>query len=123
VAGADGTLVSCAISLVAGWITAVESAGHAAPGARPLRWPARADEMQAFAETLQSFLAGDLASTDPRAALLPLLPYLTATWVTSLDGQTVAGRYVQKGTSPPDTLAALIATVLPGGLCAGSLMP
>jgi hypothetical protein len=123
VAGADGRLVSCAISLVAGWITAVESTGHAAPGARPLRWRADAAEIQVFAQALQALLTGDLATTDPRAAILPVPPYLTATWVTTLDGHSVGGRYMQDGTDPPDPLAAMVATILPGGLCAGALAP
>lgn len=123
VASADGTIVSCAISLVSGWINAVESTGHAAPGARPLRWRAREDETRAFALALQSFVAGDLPTTDPRAARLPPPPYLTATWVTTLDGHTVVGRYTQAGIRPPDTLAALVETVLPGGLCDRILAP
>lgn len=115
---------SCTVSLSHGRFTALEVRGLGLPPAATLRWYADRAETSALVQALQSLVSGDLASAQPIiTSRLPAPPFITATWMATLDTGLASGLYIQPGLTLPPVLATAITTLMPGGLCARALAP
>jgi hypothetical protein len=97
----------CSIALLDGWMTLVQVQGAGLPAQPPVRWRASDVEDQAMTAALQAFLEGELASVDPYVSRLPPAPFVTVTWMTTLDDHMAMGLYIQSGLALPDTIARL----------------
>jgi hypothetical protein len=101
----------CSIALTEGWLTLVQVRGAGLPAKRPQRWRASDREEDAVTAVLQAFLAGNLTSVDPYGSRLPPAPFVTVTWMTTLDDQMATGLYIQPGLALPAILADVAITL------------
>mgnify|MGYP003563469250 FL=1 len=60
---------------------------------------------------LRAFLAEDLSSVDPYVSRLPPAPFVTVTWMTTLDENMATGLYIQSGLPLPPPLANVASTL------------
>jgi hypothetical protein len=107
----------CSIALADGWLSLVQVRGAGLPARRPLRWRASASEEAAILSALQAFLAGDLVSTDPYGSRLPPAPFVTVTWMTTLDHSMATGLYIQPRAALPPVLAEVAVSLGLGQTC------
>jgi hypothetical protein len=107
----------CSVALSDGWFTLVQVQGAGLPAERPLRWRASDREEDAMTAALQAFLARDLVSVDPYESRLPPAPFVTVTWMTTLDDQMATGLYIQPGLPLPPVLADMAAALGLGQAC------
>jgi hypothetical protein len=96
----------CTVALAQGWITVVQVRGVGMPAPYPARWRASAPEEQAMLTALEAFLARDLTSVaSPYVSRLPPAPFVTVTWMTTLDDNMATGLYIQDRLPLPPPLA------------------
>lgn len=114
-------VISCVVRWQRGQISAVEVMGPGMPPQRPARWFHGQREQDALTDTLTALVNRDVPSIDPTGSRLPPPPFVTATWMSRVDGGLMTGLYVQQGLDLPDVFDRLIDTVLPGGMCAGAI--
>jgi hypothetical protein len=114
------TSVSCRIELRDGQIIVVEVRGVGMPPRRPFRWPVRRAEEKAVLSALQALISGDLPGVDAYTSRDPPAPYVTINWSSTVNGQRVAGLYIQSGLELPPVMAQLMDVILPGSGCQGS---
>lgn len=95
----------CTVGLSGGWITVVQVRGVGLAAPYPVRWRATSPEEQAMMTALHAFLAEDLVSVDPYVSRLPPAPFVTVTWMTTLDDNMATGLYIQNGLALPPPLA------------------
>lgn len=95
----------CTVGLSGGWITVVQVRGVGLPAPYPVRWRATSLEEQAILTALHAFLAEDLLSVEPYVSRLPPPPFVTVTWMTTLDENMATGLYIQNGLLLPPALA------------------
>jgi hypothetical protein len=100
--------VFCSVSLVNGWITLVQAHGLGLPAPHPLRWRASQTEDTAMTAALQAFLSGELVSVDPYGSRLPPPPFVTITWMTTLNDDMATGLYIQSGLPLPTALDTVL---------------
>lgn len=113
--------VSCTVRSDRGRLSAVEVQGPGMPPPRPMRWFAGAEERRALEAAIAAFLSGRLPAVETYSFRLPAPPYVAATWSASTLYGLKSGIYIHKGLDLDPVLDRLIATVLPGGLCAQRL--
>jgi hypothetical protein len=107
----------CSIALAGGWLSLVQVKGSGLPSPRPSRWRASSREEETLTAALQAFLAGDLELVDPYLSRLPPAPFVTVTWMTTLDDTMATGLYIQPGLPLPPVLADLSAALGLGETC------
>ncbi len=97
--------VACSISLKDGWISLVQVQGYGMPPPQPTRWRMARSEEAAILAALQAFVTGDAASVDTYRSRSPDPPFISVTWMTTLDGDLASGLYVQRGLHLPRVLS------------------
>jgi hypothetical protein len=95
----------CSVALSGGQLSLVQAKGAGLPTPEPLRWRASEPEQEAMTAALQAFLTGELVSVDPYVSRLPPAPFVTVTWMTTLDDHMATGLYIQPGLTLPPVLA------------------
>jgi hypothetical protein len=101
----------CTVALSNGWINVVQVRGVGLPAPYPVRWRATSAEEHAMLTALHAFLAGELVSVDPYVSRLPPAPFVTVTWMTTLDDNMATGLYIQNGLPLPAPLADVARTL------------
>ena len=104
-------IIACSVALQDGWISLVQVRGVGMPARHPIRWRMSQREEAAILTALQGFIAGDAASIDPYASRTPAPPFVSVTWMTSLDGDLASGLYFQPGLHLPGFLKASLTTL------------
>jgi hypothetical protein len=101
----------CSVALSDGWLSLVQAKGAGLPAPEQLRWRASDAEENAMTAALQAFLTGELASVDPYVSRLPPAPFVTVTWMTTLDDHMAIGLFIQPGLPLPPVLADIAQTL------------
>lgn len=99
-------VVACSVSLKDGWISLVQVQGYGMPAPQPTRWRMTRAEEAAIITAIQAFVTGDAISVDAYRSRSPEPPFVSVTWMTSLNGDFISGLYVQRGLHLPDVLSA-----------------
>lgn len=115
--------VFCTLSLSQGEFSAVQAKGLGLQHPRALRWWATDAETTAFLTGMQALIDGRAPSENPLLSPRPSPPFLTVTWIGSVDGQIVSGRYTAHDLFLPAELASVLDTVTPGSYCGPSDQP
>lgn len=97
-------IVACSISLKDGWISLVQVQGYGMPAPQPTRWRTTVTEEDALVAALRSFVTGDAPSVDVYRARSPEPPFVSVTWMTSLNGDLASGLYLQRGLNLTEVL-------------------
>lgn len=114
--------VSCTLRLARGEVMVLEVKGLGMPPARPVRWFASDAESNSLVAALQALIGGRLASVEPIiTSRLPAPPFITATWMATLDQGLASGLYIQPGLILPPELADVLATLTPTGICTAAI--
>lgn len=111
--------VFCAVRLAEGRLRASELRGFGITDRKAMEWFASRAETETLMAALQALSTGTLQSIDPTGSRFPAPPYASAIWMARSDAGLISGLYMQPGLDLPAELAAVIAGLLPGGLCAG----
>lgn len=115
-------VISCVIRLQHGQIAAVEVEGLGMPPRNPARWFPATDERDVLSAALQALVDQTIPSINPTGSRLPPPPFVTATWMAEVKDGLMTGLYIQPGLDLPALFDSLIATLLPGGMCARAII-
>lgn len=103
--------IACSVALTGGWISLVKVQGLGLPAPQPIRWRASPVEDAAILAALEAFVTGKSASVDPYLSRPPPAPFVSVTWMTSLDGNLASGLYQQDGLRLPGVLQASLTSL------------
>jgi hypothetical protein len=103
--------VFCSFALEDDWISLIQVRGPGLPTQQPIRWRATRQEDAAILSALQAFVAGDTTSVDAYSSRPPPAPFVTVTWMTSLDGSLATGVFIQPGLRLPEVLAQSLSSL------------
>ncbi|MDP3194473.1 hypothetical protein [Tabrizicola sp.] len=98
--------VACSVALTDGWISLVRIKGFGMPAPQPFRWRTTQTEEAALLAALEAFVYGDPRSVEAYHSRPPAPPFVSVTWMTSLDGELASGLYLQPGLHLPRVLAS-----------------